>query len=72
MPDLLKQAFEKASELPEKEQDAFAALIIAELESEKRWRSSFEESGSQLEHLADEALEEYREGRTEPLLPGDG
>lgn len=72
MTDLLKQAFEKASELPDEEQDAFAALIIAELESEKRWRSSFEESENQLGHLADEALEEYREGRTEPLVRDDG
>ena len=31
MTELLKKAFEEAAKLPPKEQDAFAALVLAEL-----------------------------------------
>ncbi len=37
MSNLLQKAFELARSLPEKEQDALAALIIDELLSDRRW-----------------------------------
>lgn len=37
MTGLLERAFAKAATLPEAEQDALAALILAEIESEQRW-----------------------------------
>ncbi len=41
MTRLLQQAFERASELPETEQDNFARFVLAELESERQWIELF-------------------------------
>ena len=73
MTKLLQQAFERASELPDTEQDKFARFLLAELESERQWTELFArpESEDLLEHLADEALLEHREGRTRPLTAED-
>ena len=70
MTQLLEKAFEKASELPEEEQDDFAAFILEELESEHQWEQAFSESQDELERLADEALEEHNAGDSEKLDPG--
>ena len=50
-------------------QDAIAALILAELESQQRWDESFAHSQDALAVLAEEALAEHRAGRSEPLDP---
>ncbi len=73
MTKLLQQAFERVSELPDTEQDKFARFLLAELESERQWIELFArpESEELLERLADEALSEYRAGRTQPLLVED-
>ena len=65
MTRLLKQAFERASELPETEQDKFARFLLAELETERQWAELFSrpESEKLLERLADEAMSEHRAGR---------
>ena len=69
MTDLLQQAFERASELPQDKQDKFARFLLAELESEREWAELFNrpESEALLEQLADEALAEHRAGLTELL-----
>jgi len=67
MTKALKNAFEAASKLPEAEQDALAAAILEELESERRWDELFERSADTLAKLAKEALDEDRAGRTRPL-----
>ncbi len=69
MTELLQQAFERASELPETEQDRFARFLLAELESERQWAELFSrpESEDLLERLSDEALEEHRAARIRPL-----
>ena len=69
MTRLLQEAFERASELPQMEQDRLARLLLAELASEGRWAALFARSESEdmLERLADEALSEHRAGRTLPL-----
>ncbi len=71
MTQLLEKAFEQAGRLPDEGQDEFARLMLAELESERRWAELFArpESETLLERLADEALAEHREGRTRPLDP---
>ncbi len=58
MNQLLKEAFDKAAQLPEEEQDKFARFLIAELESERQWAELFArpESEDLLTRLADEAL----------------
>lgn len=63
----LKRAFEAASKLPDAEQDALAAAILEELESEKRWDELFQRSVDTLANLAKDALAEDRAGRTRPL-----
>jgi hypothetical protein len=67
MTKALKKAFEAASKLPEVEQDALAAAILDELESEKHWDELFERSADTLARLANEALAEDRAGRPRPL-----
>ena len=66
MTKLLQQAFERASELPQKEQDKFARFLLAELKSERQWSELFArpESEELLERLADEALAAHRAGPT--------
>ena len=71
MTKLLQQAFERASELPETEQDKFARFLLAELESDRHWAELFSrpESEDLLERLADEAVAAHRAGLTRPLNP---
>ncbi|MBT9160334.1 MAG: hypothetical protein AAGB97_07385 [Dehalococcoidia bacterium] len=64
MTQLLEKAFKKASKLPEMEQNVIAKWLIDELESEKKWERLFAESEDILEKLADEALAEHAQGKT--------
>lgn len=64
MTQLLEKAFAEAAKLPDKEQDAVAAVFLAELESEQRWAHSLAASQDELDQLADEALQELDEGRS--------
>jgi hypothetical protein len=65
----LRKAVAEASKLPKGDQDALARWLLAELADEKRWRKAFAASQQRLGELADEALSEYRAGRTKPLDP---
>jgi hypothetical protein len=67
MTELLEKAFAEAAKLPEPAQDRLAAQLLQELADDAKWDASFAASASQLERLADEALEEYRAGRAEEL-----
>ena len=69
MSDLLQKSFKLAKCLPEKEQDALAALVIDELASDRRWQEAFDKSGDDLDRLAAEALAEYNAQKTLPLDP---
>jgi len=69
MTKLLEKAFSEASKLPQQEQDAFATWMLEELASERRWNELFAKSTHALEQLADEALTEFRAGRTQVLDP---
>jgi hypothetical protein len=64
---LLEKAFSTASKLPEKDQDAIAAFVLDELASEERWAKAFESSQDTLASLANEALAEYKSGKTKTL-----
>lgn len=66
---LLKEAFAKASRLPQVEQNTIARWMLEELASEKRWENAFGESEVTLSKLAKEALEEHRSGKTHKLHP---
>ena len=67
MTQLLERAFAVASKLPGPEQDAFASLLLAELDSEQRWTAAFSSTQNQLAALADEALREFAAGQTQPM-----
>ena len=69
MGKILEKAIEEASKLPEQEQEAVGAWLLAELESERRWDELFSRSQDVLAKMAEEARAEYRAGRTEPLDP---
>jgi aspartate/glutamate racemase len=67
--ELLERAFAEAAKLPPAEQEALARMILDELRAERLWQDSFDASADMLARLADEALEDFRAGRTEPLDP---
>jgi hypothetical protein len=67
MTALLQKAFQKASSLPEKDQDSFAKFLMAEIDDETEWEKSFSSSQDELALMAREALAEYRTGTTKPL-----
>ena len=54
MTELLKKAFEKASQLPIEEQDRFGAWLLEELGSEERWNELFAKSQDKLAKMAEE------------------
>ena len=66
MTKLLKELIDKLSKRSPERQDELAALLLAEIEDEARWDTSFVESQDALEKLADEALEEHKRGETRP------
>ena len=69
MTNLMEKALAEISKLSEKEQDALAAWILEELASERRWAKAFAATEDSLAALADEALNEHRAGKTQPLDP---
>lgn len=67
MTQLLNQAFEEASKLPEMQQNIIARWLLEELLAEKKWDALFAESEDFLSSLADEALRDHHAGKTKPL-----
>lgn len=66
---MLETAFAEVAKLSPQEQDDFAAWLLEELQSERRWQKIFAASSEVLRTLADEALLEYRTGKTQVLDP---
>ena len=69
MTRLLDKAIEQVQQLSPELQDAVAAHLLADIEGELRWDASLDERSESLTALADEAIAEYRAGRTKPLDP---
>jgi hypothetical protein len=70
MGKLLEHAMDEAHKLPDDEQEAIGAWLLAEIESERKWDELFSRPPSEaLERMAQEALEDYHAGRTTPLDP---
>jgi len=69
MSQLMEQAFQKAKQLPESDQEAIASIILQEIESDRRWEELFArpESADLLSRMADEALAGARAGRARTL-----
>ncbi|MEA5509052.1 hypothetical protein VB715_04675 [Crocosphaera sp. UHCC 0190] len=69
MTDLLERAIARLQTLPESEQDAIAAMILEEIEDDRRWDESFSRSPDILAKLAASAMAEYHAGKTQELDP---
>lgn len=67
MTKLLEKAFARAAELSQAEQDMFAQSLLDDLEAEERWDETFADSQDELSILADEAMNEHRNGKTRKL-----
>ena len=64
---LLEKAFGKASELEATDQDDLARWLLEEIQHEEHWKCLFRKSQDTLGHLAEEALAEFRSGKTREL-----
>ncbi|PZU96140.1 MAG: hypothetical protein DCE90_10355 [Pseudanabaena sp.] len=69
MTDLLERTITKLRELSVEQQDAIAMMILEELEDDSKWERSFASSQNLLAKLAEDAMLEYRAGKTEELFP---
>ena len=65
----LEQAIAKAQILPESEQDAIAEILLAEIESERKWEAAIAKSSEKLGKLADKAWREHEAGQSQELDP---
>ena len=69
MTSLLEKAFAQASKLPEAEQDLLASRLLAELEAENAFDDAIARSGDKLADLGRAAINEHRQGGSQPLEP---
>ena len=69
MTDQLERAFKEAAKLSPEQQDSLASFLLAELDSESRWSDAFAKDPKALERLAQTALREGQQGKTEELDP---
>jgi hypothetical protein len=67
MTKLLKQAFEKASELPSDLQDELARELLEDMHAEQKWDKTLAESQDVLDSLAHDALKHHKAGRTKQM-----
>lgn len=63
----MEQVIARVAALPEEEQEYYATIFLEELADESKWHAAFASSQDQLAKLADEALQEFEEGKTAPL-----
>ncbi len=66
---LMREAFERASELSEKEQDRLALLIMDEIDQDDDFDRLIDGHPEALDHLEARALEDRRAGRADELDP---
>ena len=67
MSQLLDLAVEKARKLSDAEQDAIAALILEEMEDDRRWEESLARSPRKLAALVARAEEQVQAGKCRRL-----
>jgi hypothetical protein len=67
MTNLLAQAFQKASELPENLQDEIACGLLDEIEWESQWDKTLADSQDKLDQMAQKALDEFQSGKTKEM-----
>lgn len=67
MTHVLEAALVEVAKLPADEQDALGTLLLDEIKSDQRWSASFAASQNTLSTLADDALAEFKAGKTQAL-----
>jgi hypothetical protein len=67
MTTLLARAFDKANTLPKDLQDELARELMEEIEWELHWDKTLADTQEQLDQLAEKALRNHREGKTEAM-----
>ena len=63
MTPLLKKVLSEVYKLQPEEQDAIAAVILEELEDERKWQETFAESQDKLAQLARKVRADIKAGR---------
>ena len=71
MTKLLKQAFERASELSDNMQDELAREWLEEIEDEKKWDQTLSSSQDVLDTLAEKALQQHNKDETKQMGPDE-
>ncbi len=67
MTELLSKAFEQAVKLPQTLQDEIAEQLLEDIEGELKWDETLAKSHDKLAKLADQALKEFKAGRTQKM-----
>ncbi len=67
MTKLLQQAIAEVNKLADAEQDALAAILLEEMEDQRRWEAAFAGSQEQLTRLAEKVREDIRAGRVKRM-----
>ncbi|MFQ5640973.1 MAG: hypothetical protein ACE5IR_23595 [bacterium] len=67
MTELLTKAFEKAAELPQRDQDEIAERLLEDIQGELKWDETLAKSRDKLEKLAEKALQEFEDGKTKNM-----
>lgn len=63
----IENLFNKVKQLPEEQQEEFAYQWEKDLESEKEFDKKLHDTADKLKILADEALKEHKEGKTQRM-----
>lgn len=61
---LLREAFKKASQLPDSLQDEIARELFADIDAESRWEINFKDTEDSLAKMAEKALADFEAGNT--------
>ncbi len=67
MTQLLQQAITELHKLPDADQDAIAALILAEIADDQDWDEAFRNSQDQLSKIAEKVRSDIRSGQIRDL-----
>ena len=67
MTQLLEKALTEIYKLPPEKQDTIAALILEELDDERRWDAAFAESQDKLAQLARKGRADIKAGRIKKM-----
>ncbi len=67
MTQLLEKVLTEVYKLPPEKQNFIAAIILEELEDERKWDKTFAESQDLLAKLAEEARDDIKAGRVKKM-----